>query len=222
MPGLYRNFQEWVFAATKNAPDAVQTSKTLSNKAAGSINIFCFTSPDSQRGWIYESYFFEINGTPVNLELNYERSSQHAAEYRATLDRLVESLETTRYFKEDHLTGAMYIALVSDGSYKVTAREHVGVWVEESGRWSRADRRITFSPKKSGASTYAAAEVTYKSLTFLSMQGDSGPSIAVPIEEIEHDLDKEVNTLPLYVFFEVDSTVYERDTKLPYPFRTLH
>lgn len=96
MPRLYRNFKEWVFAATKNAPDAVQTNKTLSNKAVGSINIVCFASPDSQRGWIYESYFFEINGTPVNLELNYERTSQHASEYRATLDKLVESLETTR------------------------------------------------------------------------------------------------------------------------------
>src|SRR5712664_1490751 len=68
MPGLYRNFKEWVYAATKNAPDAVQTNKTLTNKAAGSINIFCFTPPDSQRGWIYQSYFFEINGIPVNVE----------------------------------------------------------------------------------------------------------------------------------------------------------
>jgi len=97
MPGLYRNFKEWVYAATKNAPDAVQTNKTLTNKAAGSINIFCFTPPDSQRGWIYQSYFFEINGIPVNVELNYERSSQNAAEYRATLDKLVESLDASRH-----------------------------------------------------------------------------------------------------------------------------
>ena len=97
MPGLYRNFKEWVYAATKNAPDAVQTNKTLPNKAAGSIKVVCFTPPDSQRGWTYESYFFEINGTSVNLELNYQSTAQNASEYRATLDRLVESLEASRH-----------------------------------------------------------------------------------------------------------------------------
>jgi len=97
MPGLYRNLKEWVYAAAKNAPDAIQTNKTLNNKAVGSINIFCFTPPDSQRGWTYESYFFEINGTPFNLELNYQRTSQNASEYRATLDRLFESLEASRH-----------------------------------------------------------------------------------------------------------------------------
>ena len=44
----------------------------IAAKSVGAISAFCFTSPDSQRGWIYESYFFEINGIPVNLELNYE------------------------------------------------------------------------------------------------------------------------------------------------------
>jgi hypothetical protein len=39
-----------------------------------------------------------------------------------------------RYFKEDGGTGAVYIALAPDGSYTVTAREHMFVRVEESGR----------------------------------------------------------------------------------------
>jgi hypothetical protein len=93
MPGVYKNFKEWVYAATKIAPDAVQTNKILINKTAGSINVVCFTSPDSQRGWMYASYFFEINGTPVNLELNYQRTSQNASEYRAVPDKIIESLE---------------------------------------------------------------------------------------------------------------------------------
>ncbi len=127
---------------------------------------------------------------------------------------------TTKYFKEDHLTGAMYIALASDGSYTVTAREHMGVWVEESGRWSESGRRITFSPKKSGASSYVAEEVTYKNRTFLSLTGDTGPSIAVPLEEIERDLDQDTKTLPPYVFFAISASDYHRETKLSYPFRT--
>jgi hypothetical protein len=97
MPVNYKNFKEWVHAATKLAPDAIQTNKSLVNKSVGSIGAVCFTAPNSQRGWIYESYFFEINGTPINLELNYQRTSQNASEYRAILDKLVESLEAPRH-----------------------------------------------------------------------------------------------------------------------------
>jgi len=97
MPVTYKSFKEWVYAATKLAPDAIQANKSLPNKSVGSISAICFTSPDSQRGWIYESYFFEINGTPINLELNYERTSQNASEYRTVLDKLVESLEASRH-----------------------------------------------------------------------------------------------------------------------------
>ena len=93
MPKIYRNFKEWVYAATKNAPEAVQKNETLTNKTVGSVNVICFTSPDSQRGLIYASYFFEINGTPVNMELTYQRTSPNASEYRAIPERIIESLQ---------------------------------------------------------------------------------------------------------------------------------
>ena len=44
-----------------------------------------------------------------------------------------------RYFKEDHLTGADYIWLGADHTYRVTGREHMGIWVFESGRWEHSD-----------------------------------------------------------------------------------
>jgi|ERR1700730_7945974 len=78
---------------------------------------------------------------------------------------------TTRYFKEDHLTGAKYIALASDGGYTVTGIEHVGISVEESGRWSKSDTRITFAPNEPGKPPYSAAEVNYRSHKFLSLNG---------------------------------------------------
>jgi hypothetical protein len=127
---------------------------------------------------------------------------------------------TTRYFKEDHHTGADYIALASDGTYTVTAREHMGCLVEETGLWSKSGTSIMFSPKKAGVPSYQLEEVTYKRHTFLSQQGDSGPTIAVPIKEIEQDLDKNPKALPSYVFFEISATVYQRETKQTYPFRT--
>jgi hypothetical protein len=93
MPKIYRNFKEWVYAATKIAPEAVQKNETLANKRVGPLNVICFTSPDSQQGLIYASYFFEINGTPVNMELTYQRTSPNASDYRLIPARIIESLE---------------------------------------------------------------------------------------------------------------------------------
>jgi len=114
----------------------------------------------------------------------------------------------------------MYIALAPDGSYTVTAREHVFVRVEESGRWSKTGSRIVFIPKKPGASPYNAEEVSYKGRIFLALEGDARPSIAVPIAEIKQRLDQNPKELPLYVFFEISGTVYEQETKQTYPFHT--
>jgi len=96
MPKIYRSFKEWVYAATKNAPEAIRTDVTLTNKTVGPVNVVCFTSPDSQRGLIYASYFFEITTTPVNIELHYQRTSPRASEYRTTPIRIIESLEPYR------------------------------------------------------------------------------------------------------------------------------
>lgn len=114
----------------------------------------------------------------------------------------------------------MYIALHPDARYVVTAREHMFVAVEQSGRWSKSGPRITFTPDKSGMPLYSATQVTHRGYTFLALEGDSGPSIAVPIEETKHDLDENPKVVPPYVFFEISATVYARETKLTYPFRT--
>jgi len=126
----------------------------------------------------------------------------------------------TRYFKEDGGVQATYIALAPDGSYMVTAREHMFVRVEEAGRWSKTGTRIVFTPKKSGAAPYNAEEVSYKRRIFLALEGDAGPSIAVPIAEIKKSLDQNPKELPLYVFFEISGTVYEHETKQTYPFHS--
>jgi hypothetical protein len=127
----------------------------------------------------------------------------------------------TNYFKEDHLTGAKYIALESDGTYTITGREHMGVSVEESGRWRKSGAEIAFTPAKSGRSPYRAAEVTYRNYTFLSLNDDSGASIAVSAKETESNLDQNPKTLPPYVFFKVSAETYRRETKRAYAFRAL-
>lgn len=94
------------------------------------------------------------------------------------------------------------------------------VRVEESGRWSKTGSRIVFSPKKSDASSYNAEEVSYKGRIFLALEGNAGPSIAVPIAEIKQSLDQNPKELPPYVFFEISGTVYKQETKQTYPFHT--
>jgi hypothetical protein len=91
----------------------------------------------------------------------------------AILSVSLSARNTSRYFKEDHLTGADYIALAPNGSYTLTGREHMGVSVEESGGWSKSGTRITLTPKKPGKSPYTAEEVTYKRRTFLSLEAPS-------------------------------------------------
>jgi hypothetical protein len=49
-----------------------------------------------------------------------------------------------RYFKEDHLTGADCIRLSADHTYVLTGREHMGIWVFETGRWERSSDDISF------------------------------------------------------------------------------
>jgi hypothetical protein len=134
----------------------------------------------------------------------------------------LSSANTPRYFKEDGGVQATYIALAPDGSYSVTAREHMFVRVEETGRWSKTGSRIMFTPNKSGASPYNTEEVSYKGRIFLALEGDTGPSIAVPIAEIKQSLDQNPKELPMYVFFEISGTVYEQETKQTYPFHSRH
>jgi hypothetical protein len=102
MPRIYKSFKEWVYAASKNAPEAIRKNETLTNKKVGSVNVVCFSSPDSQGGLIYASYFFEINTTPVNLELHYPRTAPDSSEYRTIPTRIIENLEPYhRYSTKD-------------------------------------------------------------------------------------------------------------------------
>jgi hypothetical protein len=132
----------------------------------------------------------------------------------------LSAASTPRYFKAEGGTDAIYIALAPDGSYAVTAREHMFVRVEESGRWSKVGSRISFVPMKSGASPYNAEEVSYKGHIFLALESDAGPSIAVPTSEIKQSLDQNSKELPPYVFFEISGSVYKQETKQTYPFHT--
>ena len=126
-----------------------------------------------------------------------------------------------RYFKEDHLTGADYIWLAPDHTYRLTGREHMGIWVVESGRWERSgDGGIRFVPKDGNRESYTGTEASHKGHTFLAFSTEAAPGLAIPVEEIKRRIDAAPKTLPPYVLFEIDRAAYERETKETYPFRT--
>jgi hypothetical protein len=125
-----------------------------------------------------------------------------------------------RYFKEDHLTGADYVWLAADHTYCLTGREHMGIWILESGRWERSGDGIKFVPKDEKKQSHTGAEVNHKGRTFLAFSDDSAPGIVIPIEEIKRGIDANPKSLPSYVFFEIDKSSYARETGEAYPFRT--
>ena len=125
-----------------------------------------------------------------------------------------------RYFKEDHLTGADYIRLSADQTYVLTGREHMGIWVFETGRWERSGDDLQFVPKDKKKPAYTGTEVGYRRHIFLAFATDDAPGLVIPIEEIKQRIDADPKMLPSYVFFEIDKADYERETKETYPFRT--
>jgi hypothetical protein len=125
-----------------------------------------------------------------------------------------------RYFKEDHLTGADYIWLAADHTYRLTGREHMGTWVLESGRWEHSGDGIRFVPKDDKKESYTGTQVSHGGHTFLAFSGEAAPSLVIPVEEIKRRIDANPKALPSYVFFEIDKAAYERETKETYPFRT--
>jgi hypothetical protein len=149
--------------------------------------------------------------------------SQRASsvEVRHFLDLLGVDEEGTRYFKEDHLTGADYLALRPDGSYTLKDREHVGLFAAESGRWNSSGTVLTFEPDKPGKVPYRGEEVAYRGHTFLSWQNEENPTVAISVEDIKKHLDANAESLPSYVFFQIDATAYQQETAQTYPFHTI-
>jgi hypothetical protein len=55
--------------------------------------------------------------------------------------------------------------------------------------------------------------------TFLAFSEEAAPGLAIPTEETKRQIDANPKALPSYVFFEIDRSRYERETKETYPFR---
>ena len=117
-----------------------------------------------------------------------------------------------RYFKEDHLTGADYPCLAADHTYRLTGREHIGVWILESGRWQPSGDAIRFVPPDETKKAYTGNLVNHEGHTFLAFSEDAAPGLAVSVAEIKRRIDGDPRHCPLYVFFEIDKAKYEHES----------
>jgi hypothetical protein len=129
--------------------------------------------------------------------------------------------QNARYFKAECFTSAGYLKLGGDGTYTVTWREHMGIFVQEQGRWDQKGAVISLSPTKPTKAPYKGTEVTYNGKTFLSWAAEGAAGIVIPSEETKEELDRDPERLPSLVFFKTTAEVYQRETKQTYPFRFL-
>jgi hypothetical protein len=136
--------------------------------------------------------------------------------------------QETRFFKAECGTAADYLELGKDGTYRVTAREHVGAIPTERGKWWQNGSVITFTPSsllRRGKTvnvqqqSYEGTEEHYKGRTFITFKTEDSAGIVVPSEDTKRQLDGDNNSLPLYIFFKTTREVFTSETKKPYPFR---
>jgi hypothetical protein len=124
-----------------------------------------------------------------------------------------------RYFKSDHLTGASYLRLTADGSYEVVLREHMGVFLFDSGRWVDEDGTWRFTPESADKNAFTGRPVSVGKRSFLVWRGDDAPGIEIPEAEVRSDLEKGGGQIPPYVFFEIGRGMFDCEIARTYPFK---
>jgi hypothetical protein len=127
--------------------------------------------------------------------------------------------QQTRFFKAEYGTAADYLQLRMDGTYRVLAREHAGVMQTERGNWQQNGSVIKFTPSSllRGGKTvgvqrkpYEGTEEHYKGKTFIAFKIEDSAGIVIPSEDTRRELDHNINSLPLYVFFKTSHLLPRR------------
>ena len=128
------------------------------------------------------------------------------------------------FFKEDHLTGADYLALYPSGKYEILGREHMGIFDLERGTWTRQGNVLALKPEKGLRSDsrlrapYSGVWVTDGNDVFLVWSTADAAGIVVAEDDVRRLL-KEERGYPPYVFFRVTENTFRCETGVTYPFR---
>ena len=127
--------------------------------------------------------------------------------------------ESREYFKEDHYTGADYLALDGSGSYELIGREHMGVWVLQRGTWRRDGDTYNFVPAEpKDKKAYSGLRIQHEGHAFFVWSSDEAPGMVVPADNVKRDLSNKEG-MPPYVFFCISDKVFRAETDKTYPFK---
>ena len=90
MAKTYKDVAQWVWVAKKGSPDLVESRmKVLNQSSAGEIPVVSLESGD-ESGPAFTSYIFELQKTPVLVELVCRANDPKRAEYRKTALWMIE------------------------------------------------------------------------------------------------------------------------------------
>ncbi len=95
IPANYKDLAQWIFAARKTAPQSVEDKLTVSNRTIATQTVTRFSAPAGP-GSRYASYFFQVERTPVLLELTYRVDDPKKEDYQSVLLAMIEGAETAR------------------------------------------------------------------------------------------------------------------------------
>ncbi|MBY0503054.1 MAG: hypothetical protein K2X03_04040 [Bryobacteraceae bacterium] len=92
MPKQYRKFSEWIFAAHKVAPDAVEEKLEIAGKGGRKVRVIRMVPSDgATKGPAYSSYFVEMK-EPLLIELSFRLDDPKRMEYDTSARALIEGL----------------------------------------------------------------------------------------------------------------------------------
>ncbi len=124
------------------------------------------------------------------------------------------------FFFADHLTGATYYQFSPDGTYLATAKEHMGVWPVDGGKWIQAsDGAMTLTStntKLASRGPEVVKPMQYKDKVFLIW-----PSLSYKanLNEVCCFLDSPTNSLPLFNEFMITEQEFRNGVGEPYAFK---
>lgn len=127
---------------------------------------------------------------------------------------------TPSFFCSDHLTGATYYQFSPDQTYVMIAKEHMGVWPLDGGRWIQAsDGVVTMTStnaKRAARGPQVMKPMQYKGKTFLIWPGKSYGTDTLRVCLF---IDSPTNTPHVYNEFMITEAEFLKGTGKPFPFK---
>lgn len=124
------------------------------------------------------------------------------------------------FFFADHLTGATYYQFSPDGSYVLTAKEHMGVLPIDGGHWIQtSDGTMTLT--STNATRAARGEGVVKPMQYRDKVFLLWPSVSYKagLVEVCRFIDAPTNRLPLFNEFRITEEEFRNGVGKPYAFK---